>query len=100
MADMTNVDTGRIKSVVSQMDNLVDGMRADSIKIREAINALDKGWNADSKAKFMSRFRAEEEALVEMLEQYLEIGQVLREAADDFERTENEISSQCGSLAR
>lgn len=97
---MTNVDTGRIKSVVSQMDNLVEGMRADNAKIREAISALDKGWNAESKTKFMTRFRSEEEALAEMLEQYLEIGQVLREAADDFDKTETEINSQCGSLAR
>ena len=100
MADMTNVDTDRIKSVVSQMDSLVNGMRNDSMKIREAIAALDKGWNAESKAKFMDRFRKEEEALAEMLEQYLEVGSILREAADDFDKTENEINGQFGALAR
>lgn len=98
MANMSNIDSEQIGSAVQQLDEIVAAITNQVAKVREAVDALDKGWVSGVKVEFMSRYRRDEEAMQEMLEQFREISLQLRETAADFDKTESEILSEVSSL--
>ena len=90
MSDLSNIDTEKILSAVGQLDGVVDRMNGCVGKFSDSIENLDKGWVSDVKAGFMATYQKDWEAMQEMLAQLREINTTLREAASDFDKTENE----------
>jgi uncharacterized protein YukE len=95
---MSNVDSEKIVSTVSQLDSSTDAMLAQMRKIVEAIAALDKGWTSSVKPEFMTRYQKDEAAMQEMLEQYDEISRGLKDIAADLDKTESDIESSVKAL--
>ncbi len=98
MADMSNIDSDKILSAVGQLEGIVDRMNGCVGKFADAIETLDKGWVSEVKAGFMSTYQTDWEAMQEMLGQLREINTMLREAAQDFDKTENETLSGANAL--
>ena len=98
MPDMSNIDTEKILSAVGQLDGVIDRMNGCVGKFADAIENLDKGWVSEVKGAFMANYQKDLEAMQEMLSQLKEINTMLREAASDFDKTENELQSGANSL--
>jgi uncharacterized protein YukE len=98
MSDLTNIDSEKILSTVSQLDGIVDRMNGCVVKFSDAIGNLDKGWISEVKGPFMQNYQTDLEAMQEMLAQLREVGTALREAAADFDKTENEMLSGANVL--
>ena len=98
MADMSNIDSDKILSAVGQLEGIVDRMNGCVGKFADAIETLDKGWASEVKAGFMATYQTDWEAMQEMLGQLREINAMLREAAQDFDKTENETLSGANAL--
>ena len=98
MADMTNVDAAKIRQSASKVSNLAGDLSNNVTKISETLNNLTKSWKSDAATKFMQNWRADEEALKEMVEQYMEVSNLLGELAQDFEASENEVDGLVGKL--
>ncbi len=98
MADMSNVDSEKILSTTNQLDGIANSIQVQMRKITDAVSGLDKGWTSSVKAEFMSRYQRDEEAMSEMISQYSEVSEQLKETAADFDKTENEISSSVSAL--
>jgi uncharacterized protein YukE len=67
-------------------------------EISDAIETLDKGWVSEVKSGFMATYQQDWEAMQEMLGQLREINTALREAAADFDKTEQETLSGANAL--
>ncbi|NLT15698.1 MAG: WXG100 family type VII secretion target [Clostridiales bacterium] len=98
MPDMSNVDSDKILSAVGQLDGITDSIQGCVGKIADSVETLDKGWVSSVKAEFMTRYQRDWEAMQEMLAQYREISAQLREAAQDFDKTESELLSRVSAL--
>lgn len=98
MADMSNVDSEKILATANQLDGIVGAMNTQMTKIQDAVAGLDKGWTSPVKAEFMMRFQVDQDAMGEMLMQYIEISEQLKETATDFSKTESEIMSSVSAL--
>jgi uncharacterized protein YukE len=98
MPDLSNIDSEKILSAVSQLDGIVDRMSGCAGKFADAIENLDKGWVSEVKGPFMQNYQTDWEAMQEMLAQLREVGATLREAAADFDKTENETLSAANAL--
>ena len=98
MPDISNIDSEKILSAVGQLDSIVDRMNGNVSKFADAIETLDKGWVSEIKGEFMANYQTDWEALQEMLMQLREVSTILREAASDFDKKENEIISSVGAL--
>ena len=98
MPDMSNIDSEKILSDVGQLDGIVDRMNGCVGKFTDAIVNLDKGWVSEVKAGFMATYQKDQEAMQEMLSQLREVCTTLREAASDFDKTENERLSGVNAL--
>jgi uncharacterized protein YukE len=98
MPDMSNIDSEKILSAVGQLEGIVDRMNGCVGKFADAVETLDKGWTSEVKAGFMSAYQTDWEAMQEMLGQLREVNTMLREAATDFDKTENETLSGANAL--
>ena len=98
MPDMSNIDSDKILSAVGQLEGIVDRMNGCAGKFADAIETLDKGWISEVKTGFMVTYQNDWEAMQEMLGQLREINTILREAAQDFDKTENETLSGANAL--
>jgi uncharacterized protein YukE len=95
---MSNIDSEKIISTVSQLDGGLEAMVGQMRKIIEAVAALDKGWTSTVKADFMTRYQKDETAMAEMVEQYDEISRGLKDIAADLDKTESDIESSVRAL--
>jgi uncharacterized protein YukE len=95
---MSNVDSEKIISTVSQLDGSFEAMVSQMNKIVEAVAALDKGWTSSVKAEFLTRYQKDEAAMREMVEQYDEISRGLKDIAADLDKTESDIESSVKAL--
>ena len=98
MPDISNIDSEKILSAVGQLDGVVDRMNGCVGKFADAIGNLDKGWISEVKGSFMNTYQNDREAMLEMLSQLREINTTLREAAGEFDKTENERLSGVNAL--
>ncbi|HWR55742.1 MAG TPA: WXG100 family type VII secretion target [Negativicutes bacterium] len=98
MADVSNVDAEKIRATVPQLEQVAAGLTAQVNKVKDAVANLDRGWISTVKAEFMTRYRKDEAAMQEMLEQFRELNDLLKETANDFEQTEREILSSLSVL--
>ncbi|MDR0355920.1 MAG: hypothetical protein LBJ64_09355 [Deltaproteobacteria bacterium] len=98
MSDTSNIDSEKILSTCNQLDGVVDRMDGYVMKFAEAIERLDKGWVSEIKAGFMANYQKDLEAMQEMISQLRELTNMLRDAASDFDKTEEDIYSDIGSL--
>ncbi|MCR4891033.1 MAG: WXG100 family type VII secretion target [Lachnospiraceae bacterium] len=98
MAELLNVDPQQIRSAVSKLNESVSGITQDVAKIKEAMAGLDKSWQSDVKQEFFTRYRRDEEAMQEMIDQYNELSQMLNATAEEYERTESEMKDAMGKL--
>lgn len=98
MADMTQVDSEKIMSIVNQLDNIVRRMNVCTDKFAESIQNLDAGWISEVKAPFMANFQVDHEAMQEMVGQLMEINDTLRDAVNDYDKTESDTLSGVGTL--
>jgi WXG100 family type VII secretion target len=98
MADMTNVDAARLRQTASKIGNLASDLNVNVSKINDALNNLSKGWQSDVATRFMQNWQADQEALHEMVDQYMEMTDLLTELAQDFENSENEVKGMIGKL--
>lgn len=98
MADVSNVDAEKIRATVPQLEQVAAGLTAQVNKVKDAVANLDRGWISTVKAEFMTRYRKDEAAMQEMLEQFRELNDLLKETANDFEQTEREILSSFSVL--
>ncbi len=98
MADLSNVDAEKIRATVPQLEQVAAGLTAQVNKVKDAVANLDRGWISTVKAEFMTRYRKDEAAMQEMLEQFRELNDLLKETANDFEQTEREILSSFSVL--
>lgn len=98
MADLSNVDAEKIRATVPQLEQVAAGLTAQVNKVKDAVANLDRGWISTVKAEFMTRYRKDEAAMQEMLEQFRELNDLLKETANDFEQTEREILSSLSVL--
>ncbi len=93
MADMTNVDAAKLRQSASRIGNLAGDLSGNVSKINEAINNLSKSWVSDAATQFLQNWNTDEEALLEMVDQYREVSDIMSELAQDFEASENESES-------
>ena len=98
MADMTNVDAAKLRQTASKIGNLASDLNVNVSKINDALNNLSKGWQSDVATRFMQNWQADQEALHEMVDQYMEMTDLLTELAVDFENSENEVKGMIGKL--
>jgi len=98
MPEISNIDSEKILSAAGQLDGVVDRMNGCVGKFADAIENLDKGWVSEVKAGFMANYQKDWEAMQEMLAQLREISSGLRDAASDFDKTENDIAAGVGAL--
>ena len=98
MAKLSNVDAAKIRSTAQKLGDIEAEIRTCVGKINDAISALDKGWQSEVKAQFMGVWQEDAEALCEMMEQYAEVQELLQQAAQDFERTEENMTSHVRKL--
>ena len=98
MSDLSNIDTEKILSAVGQLEGVVDRMNGCVGKFADAVANLDNGWVSEVKAGFMATYQKDLEATQEMLSQLREVNVTLREAAGEFEKTENERLSGVNAL--
>jgi len=98
MADLSNVDAEKIRATVPQLEQVAAGLTAQVTKVKDAVANLDRGWTSTVKAEFMTRYRKDEAAMQEMLEQFRELNDLLKETANNFEQTESEILSSLSVL--
>ncbi|MCR4897081.1 MAG: WXG100 family type VII secretion target [Lachnospiraceae bacterium] len=98
MADMTNVDADKIRQTASKIGNLASDLNVNVSKINDAFNNLAKGWQSEAATKFMQNWQTDQEALHEMVDQYMEITDLLMELASDFENSENDVGGMVGKL--
>ena len=78
MSDTSNVDSDKILAAAGQLEGIVDRMNAQVMKFAEAVETLDKGWVSEVKTGFMSTYRADIDAMQEMISQLMELNTVLR----------------------
>jgi WXG100 family type VII secretion target len=100
MANMSNVDSEQIMAAASQLDATVNSIANCVAKIKDAMQTLNNGWQSDVKEEFMSRYRTDEDAMSEMLEQYREVSEGLRNVAREFDKAEAEVKSNMSRLRR
>ncbi len=93
MADMTNVDAGKLRQSASRIGSLAGELSGNVSKINEAIGNLSKSWVSDAATQFLQNWKTDEEALLEMVDQYREVSDIMNELAQDFEASENESES-------
>jgi len=93
MADMTNVDAAKLRQSASRIGNLAGDLSGNVSKINEAVNNLSKSWVSDAATQFLQNWHTDEEALLEMVDQYREVSDIMNELAQDFEASENESES-------
>ncbi|MBE5860521.1 MAG: WXG100 family type VII secretion target [Butyrivibrio sp.] len=98
MADMTNVDADRLRQAANRVNSLAGDMSSNVGKINDALANLSKGWQSEVATKFLSNWQADQEALNEMVDQYLEIGDIMNELASDYEASESEVQGLMGKL--
>jgi len=98
MPDISHIDSEKILSATGQLDGIADRISGCAGKFNDAIAALDKGWVSDVKAGFMATYQIDRDAMQEMLSQLREINAGLRDAAGDFDKTENEMVSGVSTL--
>ena len=98
MADMTNVDAGKLRQTASKIGNLAGELNSNVSKIGETLNNLSKSWKSDAATRFLQNWRTDEEALKEMVEQYREVQDIMSELAQDIEASDNETESLVGKL--
>ena len=91
MADMTNVDAGKLRQTASRIGSLAGELSGNVSKINEALNNLSKSWQSEAATQFMQNWRSDEEALKEMVDQYNEVSEIMNELAQDFDASENEV---------
>ena len=98
MADMTNVDADRLRQSANRVCDLAGELSNNVRKINDALNNLSKGWQSEVATKFLQNWQADQEALDEMLDQYLEVGDIMNELANDYEASESEVQGLLGKL--
>ncbi len=98
MADMTNVDVDKIRQAAGRIGNLASDLNSNVSKINDALNGLAKGWQSEAATKFMQNWQADQEALHEMVDQYMEMTDLLLELAQDFDNSENEVAGMVAKL--
>ena len=98
MANMTNVDGARIRATAQKLADIDLDILACVRKINDAMAALDKGWKSEVKTQFMQNWQEDAEALCEMMDQYIEVQELLDKAAQDFDRTEDDMVAEVGRL--
>ncbi|MCR4786989.1 MAG: WXG100 family type VII secretion target [Lachnospiraceae bacterium] len=98
MADMTNVDAAKLRQTAQKIGNLASDLNGNVAKINDALNNLTKGWQSDAATQFMQNWRTDQEALKEMVDQYMEVSQLMTELAQDFDNSENEVGSLVSKL--
>lgn len=98
MADMTNVDAGKLRQTASKIGSLASELSGNVNKINETLNNLSKSWQSEAATKFLQNWRTDEEALKEMVEQYREVSDLMNELAQDFDSSENEVDGLVGKL--
>lgn len=98
MADMTNVDAQKLRQTASKVSNLASDLQNNVGKISDALGNLSKGWQSEVATKFLQNWQTDQEALNEMTNQYLEVGDILNELASDYEASESEVQGLVGKL--
>lgn len=98
MPDISNIDSEKILQAVSQLNSVIGRMNGCVNSFSGAIDALDKGWVSEVKAAFMSSYRADLDALHEMIAQLQEINENLSDSAREFDKMEGEITAGVRSL--
>ena len=98
MANLSNVDGDKIRSTAQKLADIDLDIVSCVQKINDAMVALDKGWKSEVKTEFMRNWQEDAEALCEMMDQYVEVQELLLEAAKDFDSTEEEMISQVSKM--
>ena len=98
MANLTNVDAGKLQSAAQKLEDIDREIVSCVRKLHEAISTLDRGWKSEVKTQFMKNWEHDADALCEMMEQYEEVQRLILEAARDFDNTEQEMLSQVRQL--
>jgi len=93
MADMTNVDAGKLRQSASRIGSLATDLSGCVSKINDAIGNLSKSWVSDAATQFLQNWQTDQDALFEMVDQYREVSDIMNELAQDFEASENESES-------
>ena len=98
MPDISNIDAEKILSSTGQLEAVTERMNGCVMKFADTIENLDKGWVSEVKAGFMDNYHGDLAAMQEMVAQLWEISSGLREAASDFDKTENDIYGKVNAL--
>ena len=98
MPDISNIDSEKIQAAAKQLDGVVDRIAAQASKFYEAVATLDKGCVSEVKGGFMANYQTDRDATQEMLAQLREINEGLREAANDFDKSESDIAAAVNAL--
>ncbi len=98
MADMTNVDAGKLRQTAQRIGTLAGDLSGNVSKINDILNNLAKGWQSEAATQFFQNWHTDQEALKEMVDQYYEVQDIMTELAQDFDSSESEVSGLVGKL--
>ncbi len=98
MADLTNVDSGKLRQTAQRIGSLAGDLSGNVAKINDILNNLSKGWQSEAATRFFQNWQTDQEALKEMVEQYREVQEIMTELAQDFDSSESEVSGMIGKL--
>ncbi|MDR0818227.1 MAG: WXG100 family type VII secretion target [Oscillospiraceae bacterium] len=98
MSDTSNINPEEINKTVAKLDGIVGSIRGCFNAFNEAIAALDKGWVSEVKGAFMENYRTDSAAIQEMLDQYAEVNEQLKNSAAEFEKAESDILREVSAL--
>lgn len=88
-----SADPEALESAAEKVDSSVNEIRNDINRFRSVIEGLNTSWSSDVKNKFFTSFNNDMKALSEMIEQYSEVSAGLRTIAENYRRTEEEITA-------
>ena len=87
------VDEGELQSLSSTLSQRVDHMEAIIDTIPQAQNYLASTWEGEAARAALNRMRMDEEALRDTAEALSRARQLLNEAIQTYEETEQNVSS-------
>ena len=98
MSNLSHIDADKIRSTAQKLADIDIDILNCMEKLAETMDTLDKGWVSEVKASFMQTWEVDAEALCEMMDQYNEVQEMLLEAAQDFDNTENEMAAKVSGM--
>lgn len=92
--DRIAVDPDALESAAEKVDDSVSEISEYVRKFQSVIEGLNSSWSSEVKDKFFTGYENDKKALEEMIVQYGEVANGLRQIAEYHRKNEDEIRSK------